>query len=324
MRFAHDLLSDDVNLSEYLADKARRGALGPSQDSEHASRLADYFDAHAQLGKDWRKAIDSIIVADGRPSPEVVGGAPQIPSDNYWTVALTHVLPMLQRVCSSVGRVEVINDDNLSWIGTAFLVAPTTVATNRHVAALFAGGAGASGTFNASSDGSPMQVQIDFVDALQSDGRTAFMVSEVAYLAPDDAPDFALLRIANVSNTPGGTLGPPIELSAGGSDGEDVVVVGYPGPGTDPPDLAQRVFGGTYQVKRVSPGRICAPPSDTGVFRHDCSTGPGSSGSAVIDLASGGAVGIHNREGQFREANYGYLVDRMVTELKRLALLPTQ
>ncbi len=52
-----------------------------------------------------------------------------------------------------------------------------------------------------------------------------------------------------------------------------------------------RIFNGIYDVKRLSPGVVTE--STPNLLKHDCSTLGGNSGSVMINLATGEAVGLH-------------------------------
>jgi endonuclease G len=62
-----------------------------------------------------------------------------------------------------------------------------------------------------------------------------------------------------------------------------------------------RIFGNVYDKKRLAPGRVTTPA--TGTLCHDCSTLGGNSGSVVLSLETGEAVGLHFA-GRFLEANF--------------------
>jgi endonuclease G len=63
----------------------------------------------------------------------------------------------------------------------------------------------------------------------------------------------------------------------------------------------ENLFGDVYDKKRLAPGQI--RQSGPEELQHDCSTLGGNSGSVVLDLATGDALGIHFA-GRFLEANY--------------------
>jgi endonuclease G len=88
--------------------------------------------------------------------------------------------------------------------------------------------------------------------------------------------------------------------------------------------VARRLFGGIYGVKRFSPGRISAMQTDAWAFSHDATTLGGSSGSVVIDLETGGAVGVHF-SGTLERANYAvrgsYVLDAL-TAIRPMVPVP--
>ena len=61
------------------------------------------------------------------------------------------------------------------------------------------------------------------------------------------------------------------------------------------PEVAQRLFGGVYDVKRVSPGQVLISDPGNWYFTHDATTLGGSSGSAVLGLSTGAVAGVHFR-----------------------------
>src|SRR5207302_83693 len=66
--------------------------------------------------------------------------------------------------------------------------------------------------------------------------------------------------------------------------------------------IMETYFGGVYDVKRLAPGLVMEGGDRTEI-RHDCTTLGGNSGSAVVDLNTGKAVGLHFA-GLYRVANY--------------------
>ena len=55
--------------------------------------------------------------------------------------------------------------------------------------------------------------------------------------------------------------------------------------------VMREVFDDIYGVKRLQPGTIVTESSE--IITHDCSTLGGNSGSPLIDLSTGEAVGLH-------------------------------
>ena len=74
-----------------------------------------------------------------------------------------------------------------------------------------------------------------------------------------------------------------------------MAVVGYPAraPAHIIPDQAwmDRIYGGTYDVKRIAPGLL--GEASRGWATHDCTTLGGNSGSVVLDMKTGRAVALH-------------------------------
>ena len=80
-------------------------------------------------------------------------------------------------------------------------------------------------------------------------------------------------------------------------------MIGYPARDSRAPDeqLVQSIFGDVFDKKRLAPGQVTEAKTD--VLLHDCSTLGGNSGSVVLDLGTGHAVGLHFA-GRFLETNY--------------------
>ena len=127
----------------------------------------------------------------------------------------------------------------------------------------------------------------------------------------------ALLRVAPGDDAP---LPAPIPLMMTEEEIKARVnawtaVIGYPArsPFNDPADQ-QRIFDGIYEVKRVAPGTVTAVSPD-GRLTHDATTLGGNSGSVVVNLTSGKAVGLHygGLEGRFNGAVQAPVVADLLT-----------
>jgi hypothetical protein len=66
-------------------------------------------------------------------------------------------------------------------------------------------------------------------------------------------------------------------------------------------ELMKELYRDRYDVKRAAPGFSVG--SDGRATRHDCTTSGGNSGSVVLDLKTGEAVGLHFA-GLYQETNY--------------------
>ncbi|HUR79436.1 MAG TPA: DNA/RNA non-specific endonuclease, partial [Thermoanaerobaculia bacterium] len=134
-------------------------------------------------------------------------------------------------------------------------------------------------------------------------GRTeslTFRLEEILHIEGDNGPDVAFLRVTQIA---GQALATPIKLAASTEENEMVAVIGYPARDSRIPDqpLMDAIFGDVYDKKRLAPGLVTR--IDTAAVRHDCSTLGGNSGSVVLSLHSGEAVGLHFA-GRFLEANF--------------------
>lgn len=241
---------------------------------------------------DWLNKTD--VTLEGEEAKELVGAL-----DAHRTI-ISPLMPL-------IGRIDVSYLPGLDYVGTGWLVAPDVVVTNRHVASLIARNDGRSFRFNLGSGGKELEVALctahEYDDDAPDDAHV-FAVKSVLYIEPDAGPnDIAFLRIAR---RPEGISRPfiPIADADAGPD-TPVVVIGYPAraPKSIIPDqsLMTRLYRDRYDVKRAAPGYT--QPSTGGVTRHDCTTLGGNSGSVVLDLATGAAVGLHFA-GVYQEANF--------------------
>lgn len=214
---------------------------------------------------------------------------------------------VLQPLIPLVGRIDVTNFPGTDYVGTGWFVAPDVIITNRHVASLIARWDGRKYVFVRGIAGKPVTSSVctahEFDDG-DPEAARVFNVSEVLYIEPQSSVhDIAFLRVKR--RTDG--LRPdriPIAM-ANVADNVRVLVVGYPAraPRSVIPDqeLMKRLYRDRYDVKRAAPGLTM--PSSDGSMQHDCTTLGGNSGSVVLDLAKGTAVGLHFA-GLYQEANY--------------------
>lgn len=116
----------------------------------------------------------------------------------------------------------------------------------------------------------------------------------LAVLHQDDDHDLAFIRLAP-EHPPAPTL-----ALATCAVGDRIAAVGHPTNSVAhyDPIAILRMFAGRFDVKRLAPGTITATSPHR--VDHDCTTLGGSSGSPLIDLASGAAVAMHyGGEGRF-------------------------
>jgi endonuclease G len=249
--------------------------------------------------------LEAIVLLKQRPVVFIQGGRYQAVDDPWQSLNEDPVRARLQPLLASVGRLELPNSPQYPYGGTAFIVGPGLVMTNRHVARLFSEGVGVRKVVFRPGDAA-----IDFLrerTTPENDRSALVVVTKVEMVHP--YWDMAILRVEGLPpGRPILTLGvrSPEELV-----GSDVVVVGYPAR-DDRNDLAaqDRIFQRTYNVKRFQPGKIRgrAPVKSfdytVPALTHDSSTLGGNSGSAILDVATGELVGLHFA-GVYLKGNYG-------------------
>jgi S1-C subfamily serine protease len=225
----------------------------------------------------------------------------------------------LEGIIPSAGRIDLRNH-RLDWVGTGWMVGQGIVVTNRHVASEFAsrenGGFGFLQNFGAP----PVRATVDWRREFQRPEESRFRVNEVIWIEPPRSLDVALLRISEEGDD--GEANPPaIELMtdqeiADAGVGAWVAVIGYPAQDSrnDAADQ-QRIFDGIYNVKRLAPGKVTALVSED-LVHHDATTLGGNSGSVVLDLTSGKAMGLHfgGIQGERNEAVQASRVREIINE----------
>lgn len=243
---------------------------------------------------------EAIVLLDGRPSLLVRGDSFEEPELDYWKGRLNPHRATLESALRSVGRIELTGHGSYDWVGTGWVVSERLVVTNRHVAGLFARANGSGFVFRPSPLGGSMTARIDFKEEYQNAADREVPVVRVVYLAPDapGQPDVAVLELGN-----GIELPPPVKLAAGSGTSQPVATVGYPAwDSRNGEDAMRNIFRDIYDVKRLAPGYLMSS-DDPATLRHNCSTLGGNSGSAVLEVTTGEAIGLHFG-GRFRTANF--------------------
>lgn len=259
-------------------------------------------------GMPYEEAVISEFV---RPSLLVRNDRFDIPDSDVWRVRLNRNRQTIESAFPAVGRLELPNSHRYPWVGTGWLVAEDVVVTNRHVARIFAYHENGAYAMDVNAFGEPFRVRLDFREEHGIPGDEEFPILRVRHIEPmgKQFPDLAFLV---VERGPG--LPDPLILQDRLPEDGFVGVIGYPqrDPRNDRTAMTH-VYGNIYEVKRFSPGRVVEFQSDM-IFAHDCSTLGGNSGSPVIDLGTGAAVGLHFG-GIFRRANFAVkaseVLDRM-------------
>jgi endonuclease G len=286
-----------------LADEMRevRGSRGRAAVEEMAPRLEGLRGPNsADLGD---LALETIVLRTGRPVLAVVNDAARLEFDDaeseVWRSRLIDAQEQLALAIRATGRIEVQNHD-LDWLGTGWLVADDVVVTNRHVAGEFGRRRGEGFVFR-QGIGGPMAARIDFREEIGGNGTREFKLSKILHIAADDGPDVAFVQVEQVS---GDSLARPIPLSTKPPKAkQQIAVIGYPARDSRIPeqDLMLKIFGNVFDKKRLAPGQVKG--LDGGLVLHDCSTLGGNSGSVVLDLDSGEAIALHF-SGRFLDSNF--------------------
>jgi len=251
-----------------------------------------------ELDDDELLGLEAIVLLEGRPAILIQEGDFLQPP-HEWS-RLSEGRDGIRGVIARSGRIEVKGHLNLDWAGTASLVAPTTLMTNRHVAMEFCLRRGERWTFRPG-----MTSQIDFLAELGSTRSLQFEITDT--IGIHEKHDLALLRVEGAGSD-GQVLPDPLPLAATEPIDlyeRDVYVVGFPaydGRRNDPEPI-RRLFMDIYNVKRLQPGKAVAYSTQYSAVQHDCSTLGGNSGSPVVDLETHQIIGLHFG-GRYGVGNY--------------------
>jgi endonuclease G, mitochondrial len=269
-------------------------------------------------------AQETIVMRTGRPVLQVFEDNPVIsieePESRFWGDKLRANNTNLVMAIQAVGRIEVTNHPKGDWMGTGWLVAPGIIVTNRHVALEFAWRQASTGEFVFRRNmGDLIEPSVDFLQEYENPASKVMKIIEVLHIEEETggAPDLAFLRVED-----SGELADPIPLATGTpAERLEVAVIGYPAADARIPDYEDmiRIFGNVFEKKRLAPGQL-RRPVDRGLV-HDCSTLGGNSGSVVLDISTGSAVGLHFA-GEYLQANYAVPADIVAEKLAMVGRRP--
>ncbi|MFI0986400.1 trypsin-like serine peptidase [Streptomyces exfoliatus] len=278
-------------------ERARVLEAGVSGLEKLAAHREDELDGDESFG------VEAIVLLEGRPAI-LVQRQDFAPQRDEWAV-LDSQRAAIRESLARVGRVEVTGHPRLDWVGTAFVVGPGAVMTNRHVAVEFSRlqDDGVDWTFEYG-----MSARVDPAEELPLDGEppgasVPYEVTEIIGIHPD--VDMALLRVEPSAD---GGLPTPLAVAADAPasvPGRPVYVVGYPAwdGRRNEPESMRRIFMDVYNVKRLQPGAATEFTPGGLVMKHDCSTLGGNSGSPVFDLTDHRVLGLHFG-GRYRTGNF--------------------
>lgn len=265
--------------------------------------------------------VEAIILDRLRPSYLILEDKIQIHGEYDHGAVLETNKETLEAITRGVGRVDLFHHSTLSYAGTGWLVEKDIAVTNRHVANIFTDRdwlgryVFAQGAF-----GEAMEARMDYVRQSKSSLlRRRADILEVLYIAGPREPDIAFLRVETHDDVE------PLVLHDRRAEPEQpVAVVGYPASDgmRNNPDLMKKLFQGIYDVKRFAPGLITGHTSEGVVVLSDYTSLGGNSGSPVLDLQTGNAVGLHFA-GAFRETNRAVASDIVAAALSRMKISVT-
>eukprot|EP01116_Phalansterium_solitarium_P014501 TRINITY_DN321_c2_g1_i2.p1 TRINITY_DN321_c2_g1~~TRINITY_DN321_c2_g1_i2.p1 ORF type:complete len:549 (+),score=217.15 TRINITY_DN321_c2_g1_i2:144-1790(+) len=247
--------------------------------------------------------LEAIVRVTNRPSLLVTNGVFADPAEAKWRVALNANRQHILQALRAVGRVECENPDvPVPFLGTAWMVTDKLAITNTHVARMLLDFDGTSGSRafpkNLGSNkqsGKPFRAFVNFDAQHLTTGESRVAIKRVVWAAnnwekiTNYEPDMALLELDDSSPLPA-----PIPLADKPLRvGSQVVVIGYPAKDSrNPLDEMENYFKNIYNVKRIAPGDL-TEYVDESHLKHDATTLGGNSGSVVLDMYTGSAVGLH-------------------------------
>lgn len=253
--------------------------------------------------------LEAIVMPYHRPVVDIVDDRMQLSqlTTTWQGLGADDLRPRIEDCLLSIGRIDV---PNILYAGTGFIVGPDLLMTNRHVAAIFATGVGTRTVHFQSGQ----TAAIDFYHETGRAASESLTVEDVLMIHP--YWDLALLKVRGLPPNR-----KPLALSTADPATlleRQVVTVGYPGYDPYGDDefqrIQNRVFRGTYYVKRLQPGLV-KPRGPVASYQrmvdaitHDCSTLGGNSGSTMLlvpDAADAPVqvIALHFA-GQYLVANY--------------------
>lgn len=295
------ILASDPQLAEEIRDQ--HGAIrGKSADTEGP----EAYSRSRTTGKLSQGELETIVKKKGRPvlairHNEFKFDVTDVDSE-VWKSRLKDAREAILGQIPAVGRVELRNHPDYSWVGTAWMVHDEIAVTNRHVASVFAKQKGREFVLRTEPGFPAMESSVDFLQEADLDATREFKVVKVLYIEPESGPDLAFLQLVRERGSD--KLSRPIKLASKMPNaGQLIAAIGYPARDSRVPDQAAvlRIFGEIYDKKRLAPGIV--RNSNAEILTHDASTLGGNSGSVLIDLKSGEAVGLH-RAGLYLKDNF--------------------
>lgn len=264
------------------------------------------------------EALESIVMRKQRPVLAIRDDATvldfrDLGDSAIWKSRLESARPFLDQAIRAVGRIELAGAA-FAWVGTGWLVSESVIVTNRHVAQEFALRDGDGFVFAMGEDG-VVGASVDFLREIGSERRLEFRLVRPLFIQDAPGPDVAFFEIESRSGDH--TLARPIALASAPRATPNAAVIGYPAYDSRIPDAAlmESIYGQIYDLKRLAPGGVTRV--DDARVLHDCTTLGGNSGSVLLDLETGNALGLHF-SGTFLTTNYAVRADVVASLLERV------
>jgi len=311
------------------------------QDAEEALRKLDDDGENAVLTKGEAFGLEAVIESDGsRPVLFLQDGsinldAPELQGSlsARWKYDAARFLGGIKKVAASVGAVQLPAFGNKRF-GTAFVIAPGLVVTNRHV--LEEAAQLVNGVWQWR-----YAVEVDFSGEYQRPSESCFPLGEVVFVGPDPINrrinfsnlDLAVIRVSgDLANLPAPlSFEGTVDRVAVRDDRQPpIYVVGFPAQpllepgkagnaapraGHEYEEILEKLYKNRFGSKRWAPGLVEAGAGQLAgdtrkwIMSHDASTLGGNSGSCVVDFGETGerVVGVHFG-GRPRVENYAHVV----------------
>lgn len=306
-----ELKEDRLTGSGNINLDVRRANVTPAE-ADVALEALDVLRRGNAIDEELRFALEAIVMPFHRPVVDIVENRMKTEQlGRKWEhLAEAELRSHIEHCFLSVGRINIPTLPTLPYAGTGFIVGPDLLMTNRHVAEIFSQGLGRH----------RLQFRTGYsaiCNCYHEYGGTKsepLKVERVVMIHP--YWDMALLRVKGLTDER-----PRFALSVtdpAGMTDREIVVIGY--PGYDPTEdsefqqIQNRIFRGTYYVKRMQPGQLRQrqPVESFGrevlAVTHDSSTLGGNSGSVVLVLPEREVepiqvIGLHFA-GEYLVANY--------------------
>lgn len=319
------LLADKVVLEDFQSNFERialLSALGGVSEGLESNLDMLLSCNESAIADEGYSQLEAIVLLTGRPPLLIQDEKWEEPTLTTIKARLDQSRDALLQVIPKVGRVEVMNLGD--YLGTGWMIDEGVMVTNRHVAEVFSARIGNNFDFKRDVSGERYRARVDFRREHERTAEWQAKISEIVFLeeAGGVRPDMALIRL----DSGGAVLPAPIALDDANPEFDtDIAVIGYPAEDSRNDAFSmKKIFGGVYNVKRLSPGKVRGVDFDGKRLIHDCTTLGGNSGSVVINLNTGKACGLHF-SGNYRVNNYavsvGWLKSRLAEISHRVSVI---